>query len=181
MNLTNNFTLAEFNFRDSPLDEALESNAKALAENLQAIRDFLNIPMRVTSWYRPLTINRNAGGSKTSQHLHGEAVDFVVHKFDAKAYDNLFKELIEGTIKLPHACSQIIRETKDTAEGRKEWIHMGIKTLRWLDAQKDTINSSSASSAQKSKATKRLTHCECLLTKDAVNFELVKYIPYGDM
>jgi hypothetical protein len=177
MNLTNNFTLAEFNFRELPLDKTLEANALALAENLQAIRNFLNTRMRVTSWYRPMTVNRNAGGSKTSQHLHGEAVDFVVYKFDAKAYDNLFKQLIEGTIKLPHACSQIIRETKDTTEGKKEWIHMGIKTLRWLDAQNDTINSSSAPSAQKSKATKRLTHCECLVTRDAVNFELVKYIP----
>jgi hypothetical protein len=179
MNLTKNFTLAEFNFRDLPLDETLTANAQALAENLQAVRDFLGKKVYVSSWYRPTTINRNAGGSKTSQHLHGVAVDFYVRVLDAAGLDDLFKLIIDGKIKLPHACSQIIRETKDTEEGRKEWIHMGIKTFRWIEAQKEVI-SSNANSMQKSKATKRLTHCECLRTPNTIDFELIKYIPYGE-
>ena len=177
MKLTDNFTLQEFNFRNLPLDDTLETNAKALAENLQAIRDYINQKTYISSWYRPLTINRKAGGSKTSQHLYGEAVDFYVRAFNANDLDKLFKALVDGEIKLPHTCSQIIRETD--IEGNN-WIHLGIKTYRWLDAQKQTINSSSASSAQKSKATKRLTHCEFLRTKDTINFELIKYKPYGD-
>jgi hypothetical protein len=179
MNLTNNFTLAEFNFRNLPLDEQFTANAQALAENLQAVRDFLGKPVGVSSWYRPTTINRKAKGSKTSQHLHGEAVDFYVRALDAAGLDDLFKLIIDGKIKLPHACSQIIRETKDTEEGRKEWIHMGIKTLRWIEAQKEVINSN-ANSMQKSKATKRLTHCECLRTPNTIDFELIKYKPYGE-
>lgn len=174
MQLTNNFTLAEFNFRNLPLDGTLTANAQALAENLQAIRDFLGKPVGVSSWYRPTTVNRSAGGSKTSQHLHGEAVDFYVRALDAAGLDDLFKLIIDGKIKLPHACSQIIRETK----GQSEWIHMGIKTFRWIEAQKEVI-SSNANSMQKSKATKRLTHCECLRTPNTVDFELIKYVPYG--
>lgn len=176
MDFTNNFTLAEFNFRDLPLDETLTANAQALAENLQAVWDFLGKPVGVSSWYRPTTINRQAKGSKTSQHLHGEAVDFYVKSLDAVGLDDLFTLIIDGKIKLPHACSQIIRETK----GDANWIHMGIKTFRWIDAQKAVIASPAANSAQKSKATKRLTHCECMRTPNTVVFELIKYVPYGD-
>lgn len=176
MKLTTNFTLAEFNFRNLPLDETLTANAQALAENLQAVRDFLGKPVGVSSWYRPTTINRQAKGSKTSQHLHGEAVDFYVRALDAAGLDVLFKLIIDGKIKLPHACSQIIRETDKDGN---EWIHMGIKTLRWIGAQKEVINSN-ANSLQKSKATKRLTHCECMRTPNTIDFELIKYKPYGE-
>ena len=176
MKLTNNFTLAEFNFRDLPLDETLTANAQALAENLQAVRDFLGKPVGVSSWYRPMTINRQAKGSKTSQHLHGEAVDFYVRALDAAGLDDLFRVIIDGKIKLPHACSQIIRETDEKGN---QWIHMGIKTLRWIEAQKEVINSN-ANSTQKSKATKRLTHCECMRTPNTIDFELIKYKPYGE-
>ena len=179
MQLTKNFTIAEFNFRDFPLDDTLISQAKQLAENAQAIRDFLGKPVRISSWYRPTTVNRQAGGSKTSQHLHGEAMDFYVSALDAAGLDDLFHTIISGKIKLPHACTQIIRESKDTPEGRKEWIHMGIKTPRWIEAQKAVI-ASDANSMAKSKATKRLTHCECMITRDTINFEMIKYIPFGD-
>jgi hypothetical protein len=171
MDLTKNFTLAELNFRGLPLDETLTNNAQALAENLQAIRDFLGKPVIITSWYRPDEINRNAGGSKTSQHLYGEAVDFHIASLDAAGLDDLFQSIVDGNVKLPNACSQIIRETK----GESEWIHMGIRTLRWIEAQKEII-ASDADSAQKSKSTKRLTSCECLRTHNGVTYELVKYI-----
>lgn len=176
MNLTKNFTLAEFNFRGLPLDADLEAKAKTLAQNLQAIRDFLGAPVKVTSWYRPNSINANAGGSKTSQHLVGEAMDFVVPSLDAQGLNELFHLIIDSKIKLPYACSQIIRETKNGAE----WVHIGLKTENWLNAQKATIASKDASSAKRSKAMKRLTHCECLRTLDAVKFELVKFKPYEE-
>lgn len=177
MQLTKNFTLAEFNFRNLPLDEQLTANAQALAENLQAVRDFLGKKVYVSSWYRPTTINRQAKGSKTSQHLHGEAVDFYVRALNAAGLDALFKLIIDGKIKLPHACSQIIRETDKDGN---EWIHMGIKTFRWIEAQKEVIASPTANSAQKAKATKRLTHCECMRTPNTIDFELIKYKPYGE-
>lgn len=176
MQLTKNFTLAEFNFRGLPLDDTLIGQAKQLAENAQAIRDFLGKPVRISSWYRPAAINSKAKGSKTSQHLHGEAMDFYVRALDAAGLDDLFRTIIDGKIQLPHACTQIIRETNK--EGNN-WIHMGIKTPRWIEAQKDVLNSD-ANRLAKSKAAKRLTHCECMITRDTINFEMIKYIPYGD-
>jgi hypothetical protein len=159
------------------LDVAKQANAKMLAENLQVIRDFLGKPVTVTSGYRPAAKNASVGGSKTSQHLHGEAWDFVVSELDANGLDDLFRLLHEGKIKLPHACSQVIRESNGKGA---EWIHMGLKTFRWIEAQKLVLNDSKSGIMQKTRATKRLTSTEYLVTKDTVKFELIKYRPYGE-
>jgi hypothetical protein len=175
MQLTKNFTLAEFNFRGYDLDENLIHKAQMLAENLQVIRDFIGKPIKVTSWYRQQHLNTVIGGSKTSQHLVGEAVDFVVPSLDAHGLDDLFAAITHSAFTLPHDCSQVIRETK----GKAEWIHMGLKTLNWLDRQKATIADPTATSGKKSQAAKRLTNTEALVTPDGFHFDLVKYLPYG--
>ena len=145
MQLTKNFTFAEFNFRDLPLDDTLISQAKQLAENTQAIRDFLGKPVRISSWYRPAAINSKAKGSKTSQHLHGEAMDFYVGALDSAGLDDLFRTIIDGKIKLPHACTQIIRESKDTPEQIKKEITNA--TSQRLDSFAQTRNYGSILSA----------------------------------
>jgi hypothetical protein len=175
MQLTKNFTLKEFNFRDYELDKDLIVKAQYLAENLQVLRDFIGKPIKVTSWYRQPHLNSKVGGSKTSQHLVGEAVDFVVPSLDVHGLDDLFDAITHPAFTLPHDCSQVIRETK----GKAEWIHMGLKTLNWLDRQKAIIGDPTASSSKKSQATKRLTSTEVLVTPDGVRFDLVKYLPYG--
>ncbi|NJN88917.1 MAG: DUF882 domain-containing protein [Leptolyngbyaceae cyanobacterium SL_5_14] len=40
-----------------------------------------NVPIIVTSWFRPPTINKAIGGSKKSQHLEANAIDFVTPHF----------------------------------------------------------------------------------------------------
>lgn len=49
-----------------------------IVECLQPIRDKLGKPMKVTSGYRCPVLNKAVGGSTTSQHAKGQAVDFVV-------------------------------------------------------------------------------------------------------
>lgn len=48
---------------------------KELFERLSRARELANIPFNVTSWNRCKFHNRMVGGSKTSGHLDGEAVD----------------------------------------------------------------------------------------------------------
>jgi hypothetical protein len=177
MQLTKNFSLTEFNFRDLPITEVHAGYAESLAENLQVIRDFLAMPVKVTSWLRLPVHNASiAGASKTSQHLRGEAVDFVVSGVDANGLDDLFELLHTGKIKLPNPCSQIIRETK----GEAEWLHMGLKTQHWLDQSKAVIANPASNSMDVSKHKKRLTHCEFLRTPDTIKYTLIGYKPYGD-
>lgn len=48
-----------------------------LAPGLERIRSFLGVPVFITSGYRSKAVNEAVGGSVASQHLQGEAADFV--------------------------------------------------------------------------------------------------------
>lgn len=49
-----------------------------IAKRMEAVRSCLgNRPIRINSWYRSPEVNKRVGGSKSSQHLQGEAIDFT--------------------------------------------------------------------------------------------------------
>jgi hypothetical protein len=51
-------------------------NMKILAENVfQPIRDHFKVPIRISSGYRSRELNAIIGGSQTSQHSEGKALD----------------------------------------------------------------------------------------------------------
>ena len=50
----------------------------ALAEMLEAVRAHFGKPLKVNSAFRGPSVNAAVGGSKTSQHMLGEAADFSV-------------------------------------------------------------------------------------------------------
>jgi hypothetical protein len=86
MNLSKNFTMAEFTKSDTatklgidntPKGEHLEA-AKKLFENIvQKVRDHFG-PTVLNSGYRCPELNEAVRGSKTSQHCQGEAADIEV-------------------------------------------------------------------------------------------------------
>ena len=108
MNLSKNFTLAELTksetairrgIDNTPNDEAL-NNLKTLCNMvLQKVRNSHGVVV-VTSGYRSPELNKAIGGSTTSDHCKGLAVDFEVPGLDNKQLalwiqDNLtFKQLI---------------------------------------------------------------------------------------
>lgn len=53
------------------------NNVYLLLNILDEIRGEVGIPMTLTSTYRDINHNLSVGGSSTSQHLTGEAADFV--------------------------------------------------------------------------------------------------------
>jgi hypothetical protein len=56
--------------------EAHIANFKLLAENVfQPIRDHFGKPIRISSGYRSAALNKAVGGSSSSQHCTGEAID----------------------------------------------------------------------------------------------------------
>ena len=56
--------------------EAVKPALTAVANMLQAVRNKFG-PLKVNSAFRGPAVNSAVGGSKTSQHMKGEAVDFV--------------------------------------------------------------------------------------------------------
>ena len=80
--LSANFTEAEFRCRCcGQLPRGGMSPALIVA--LQAIRDRYGVPVTVNSGYRCVVHNRAVGGSPNSQHLVGNAADFVVRGIPA--------------------------------------------------------------------------------------------------
>lgn len=78
MMLTANFRAAEFDVHEPwPLGVGYAAKRLALAERLQWLRDLAGVPMLITSAWRSAARNAEIGGSATSQHMQGEAVDTV--------------------------------------------------------------------------------------------------------
>lgn len=88
--LTDHFTLAEFTDSqvamrrgiDNTPDKRIVENLKHTAQQMEKVRALLGgRPVIVTSGYRSPKLNDYIGGSETSQHMSGEAVDFVCQRF----------------------------------------------------------------------------------------------------
>jgi zinc D-Ala-D-Ala carboxypeptidase len=82
--LSTNFSLSELTRTSSKLSNAptspiIISNLRALCLNvLEPIRKHFNKSITIHSGYRSPAVNNSIGGSKTSQHMSGEAVDFHI-------------------------------------------------------------------------------------------------------
>ena len=113
--LTKNFTLEELYASDT-------ANRKELAELLQKIRDKYGYPIHVNSGYRCLALNNVVGGSKTSQHVIGQAADIVATGGRTNAHlFNVIKGMIaSGEIQV----GQLIWEYGTKQE--PNWVHVSL-------------------------------------------------------
>ncbi len=100
MKLSKNFAINELtysvtaqanNIDNRPSVEVI-NNLKALCEHvLQPLRDYLGCPVIVTSGYRCYKLNEKVGGVRNSQHLKGEAADFICPSKNLKNVFNWMK------------------------------------------------------------------------------------------
>lgn len=110
------------------LAELVGSRAENLPENLSQLRNLINItalilqPIRdkfgkviITSGRRNIEYNKSIGGANNSQHIYGEAIDFVCPQADLK---EVFKFIIYN-----FEFDQVILEEKNNTK----WIHISLK------------------------------------------------------
>ena len=99
-----------------PTAQHLE-NFKKLAENVfEPIRNHFNIPIHISSGYRSQALNAAIGGSLTSQHCKGEAIDIDM---DGTAITN--KQVFDY-IKDNLSFDQLIWEFGSASN--PDWVHV---------------------------------------------------------
>ena len=77
---------------------------------LQPIRNLINKPIIITSGYRCANLNKILGGAVNSQHLNGQAADFIVKNMTPEKTINI---ILKSDIKF----DQLINE-------HDKWVHI---------------------------------------------------------
>ena len=127
MKLSQNFSLKElthsstanYNKVDNTPGRLELENLKKLCNNiLQPIRDKWGDSIFVNSGYRNPILNRLVGGSTTSQHILGQAVDITV---GSKSSNKKLFDLIVGMIERKEiTVGQLVDEKNYT------WLHISL-------------------------------------------------------
>ena len=65
---------ARHNIQNTPGDAEL-ANMKEAAKSLEKVRDIVGKPITINSWFRSKEVNKAVGGSQTSAHCLGWAID----------------------------------------------------------------------------------------------------------
>lgn len=92
MKLSPHFTLAELTVSDTAKAKGIDNtptpehmaNLRVTAHRMEAVRRILGRPISPTSGYRNAQVNKLVGGTPTSDHAHGWAVDFKGTLAEAK-------------------------------------------------------------------------------------------------
>ena len=127
MYITKNFTkeemVASATAKRLKIDNTPDKDSEAklyilCLEVLQPLRDALGKPIKVSSGYRCLALNKAVGGVPSSQHLKGEAAD-------------LNNGSISENKKLFNLAQKMIKEGKITVgqlidEKGYQWIHISL-------------------------------------------------------
>jgi hypothetical protein len=105
-----------------PTPEHLE-NFKKLAENIfEPIRKHFGVPIRISSGYRSKALNTAIGGSLTSQHCSGEAIDIDMDGSSNGVTNKMVFDYIKSNLNF----DQLIFEfgTKDAPD----WVHVSFES-----------------------------------------------------
>src|SRR5574343_627287 len=89
MQLTEHFTLEEFQFSDTAVRKGIDNsvpqdlldNVTLTAMGMERVRSILGKPIKVTSGYRGPKLNAAIGGAKSSAHMSGLACDFTCESY----------------------------------------------------------------------------------------------------
>lgn len=125
--LTEHFTLEELTVSptakklglpNTPTAEHIENMRYCCEKILEPVRAKFG-PVKVNSSYRAPLVNKAVGGSKTSQHVNGQAIDFEVNGVDNKTVADWVADNLEF--------DQVILEFYTAGDKNSGWVHASIK------------------------------------------------------
>lgn len=127
--LSKYFTLEELTYSDTakqknisniPTEEHTKNLQKLALEVLDPIREKFGKPIFINSGYRGPKLNVAVGGSKTSQHCNGAAVDIRCNGSKTQLFRLIESMIKSGEIKV----GQLIWEYGTKQEPK--WIHVSL-------------------------------------------------------
>lgn len=103
---------------NNPTPEHLE-NFKKLAEHVfEPIRNHFGVPINISSGYRSKELNKAVGGSATSDHCFGRAIDIDMDGSSSGVTNNDIFHWIKDNLKF----KQLIAEFPEN--GKLGWVHV---------------------------------------------------------
>ena len=125
--LTANFSASEFNTDESAWPDEYAENLVPLAQLAQWVRDDVGTAGEITSAYRTPAENTADGGSATSQHLDGQAIDLV---FPLASIQDIARAVLDDVASgVAPAFGQVILYPSDGH------VHVSLPTLGSRDGQ----------------------------------------------
>lgn len=88
-------TAVSLNINNMPPIQALDCMLDIIHYVLNPAREYFKTPFIVTSGYRCALLNQKVGGKSNSQHLKGQAVDFIVKGCDIHKVFEYIKNNLE--------------------------------------------------------------------------------------
>ena len=105
-----------------PTPEHIE-NFKLLAEKVfQPIREHFRCPIHISSGYRSKELNQAVGGSLTSQHCQGEAIDIDMDGTPNGVTNRMVFDYIKDNLEF----DQLIYEFGD--KENPDWVHVSYES-----------------------------------------------------
>lgn len=101
--------------------EVQRKNVVRTAKMFDVIREHFGCPISIHSFFRCQKLNKLVGGSKTSQHTKGEALDLSARRYGGTTNREVF-EFVKEYINF----DQMIYE-KPNEKGEASWIHISYK------------------------------------------------------
>ena len=130
--LTHSNTAVARGISNEPISIHKDNLIEAANKLFQPVRDLLGHPMVISSGYRSEAVNKAVGGSSSSAHSVGYAIDFSCNGFGSTT--EIAKFLVKELYTNKLGFDQLILEFPDTDS---TWIHLGYKSPS--DAQRHQV------------------------------------------
>lgn len=129
MNLSNNLSLVEVtksqtavrhSIDNTPNAEQMENLKRVAAKIFQPIREHFNTPIYISSGFRCEDLNTRIGGSRTSSHCKGEALDIDMDGRNSVSNREIF-DYVRANLEF----DQLIYEFGN--DQNPGWVHISYK------------------------------------------------------
>jgi zinc D-Ala-D-Ala carboxypeptidase len=111
-------TALRLGIENAPSDEQLENMSVVANEVFEPLREWVGGPIKINSFFRCYKLNKAIGGSKTSQHMSGQAMD-IDDTFGCKTNAEMFNYVKDNL-----DFDQMIWEFGD--DDNPNWVHISF-------------------------------------------------------